>query len=190
MEKPTRVKERIVAATIELIAESKGDVATISTRAIAERAHVGVSMINYHFQTKERLMEICVEQIIGNEITSFRPGTPASEQTPVGRARHVAKLVADFLFDNPAVSRISILSDVSAPKDNDNTMRSVSSMASIIEGLPLTERERHIAAFAIVSAMQALFLRPELFGIDMQDKRQRNEVLDFLIGNMLETGRT
>jgi AcrR family transcriptional regulator len=181
VKKSIEVKERIIAATIELISESAGDVADINTRSIAEKAEVGVGMINYHFQTKERLIEICVERIIGDEISAFKPTGVKAAHTPVSRAKHTAKQVADFLFSNRAVSRISILSDMKNPKDADNTMRSVLGLESTIKELNLPEQERQLMAFALVSTMQALFLRPELFGMNMHSKEERDKTLDTLI---------
>lgn len=181
MGNPHEVKERIIEATIALINESEGDVTRINTRTITEQAGVGLGMINYHFQTKERLFEICVERIIENQISTFRPETPHSPQTPRENARNTAKQVADFLFSNQAVSRISILSDFKTPQEFDNTMKSVRGLENALAGLAVDEQERHLMAFTLISTMQTLFLRPELFGIDMRNKSQRDEVLDLLV---------
>jgi len=181
--KATNTKERIIAATIGLINESDGDIASISTRTIAERAEVGVGMVNYHFQTKDRLIEICVERIIGDVISEFRPEILASQQSPAERVGFTARLVADFLYDNEAMSRISILSDLQHPKDDDNTMLSVRGIEYTIGDTALGEvgSERRLAAFALVSVMQALFLRPHALGLDMRDKQQRDELLNQLV---------
>ena len=180
MTRSDQVKEKIIEATIGLINESEGDVAHIGTRAIAERAGVGLGMVNYHFQTKERLVEICVERIIGDVIGAFRPEIPSASLSPSEKAGLTAKQVADFLFDNPAVSRISILSDLKNPKVLDNTIRSVMGLESTLSSLDSSEEERHITAFALVSAIQALFLRQELFGLDMKTKEQRDKTIDVL----------
>ncbi len=181
MTRSDQVKEKIIEATIDLINASEGDVAHIGTRAIAERAGVGLGMINYHFQTKEHLIEICVERIIGDVIGAFRPEIPSDSLSPSEKAGLTAKQVADFLFDNPAVSRISILSDLKNPKALDNTIRSVMGLESTIASMDIPEKECHIMAFALVSAMQALFLRQELFGLDMKTKEQRDKTIDMLV---------
>ena len=188
MKKVDGAKEKIIEAAVGLINESEGDAADINTRAIAERAGVGVGLINYHFQTKENLLEICVERIIGEVIAAFNPPYPPAAP-PLTRAKSTAKLVFDFLVDHPAVSRISILSDLKNPQPMDNTMRSAMGIQYIMGGLDLPERERSILAFALVSAMQALFLRREqsgaLFGYDINRKEQRDGVLDLLVENLL-----
>ncbi|MCL1964309.1 MAG: TetR/AcrR family transcriptional regulator [Firmicutes bacterium] len=180
------VKEKIIEATMGLIAESAGDIADISTRTIAERTHIGTGLINYHFQTKENLIEICVERMIGKVIAAFTPSTP--EQTPTARLKSTAKQVFDFLVDNPAVSRISILSDHKNPKKSDSTMKSAMGMNKVLGKLEISEKEQFVLAFALTSAMQAMFLRKdqsgELFGYDMNVKEQRDKVLGLLIDTM------
>lgn len=68
MKKSDNVKEAIIAATIDLIVNSDGNIDEITTRIIAYKANTSVGLINYHYQTKDNLIEICVQQIIGNVI--------------------------------------------------------------------------------------------------------------------------
>ena len=186
MKKSEEVKEKIIEVTISLIHESAGDVAEINTRAIAEKAHVGIGLINYHFQTKENLIEICVERMIGKVISVFAPSAP--ELTPTARLKHSVKLVFDFFIANPAVTRISILSDCKNPKQDDNTMKSVMGICKGSDDFKIPENKRFIFAFTLVSVMQAMFLRKdqsnEYFGYDLNIKKQRDEVLDLLIDNI------
>ena len=190
MKKQSEVKEKIIQAATGLISESEGNVADISTRAIAERAGVGIGLINYHFQTKDHLIEICVERIIENEISSFRPEIPATGQSPVKKLKIIAQQVADFLTANPAVSRISILSDHRNPQLTDNTMKSVMGAKSVINDLSLPVEKQTLLAFVLISAMQALFLRKDqsrdLFGYDINIKKERDEVLDLVIEALFE----
>lgn len=190
MKRSDEVRERIIAATTRLIVNSDGDVMDINTRAIAQEAQVGVGLINYHFQTKENLIEICVERMINKVIAAFDP--LLQEQDPVARLGHTAQLVFDFLVENPAVSKISMLSDHSKPKVDDNTMRSTLGMDRVLGEVEGSGSVRMLLTFALVSTMQALFLRREqsgeLFGYDIRDKAQRDEVLELLV-NALFGGR-
>ncbi|HHW94362.1 MAG TPA: TetR/AcrR family transcriptional regulator [Mogibacterium sp.] len=58
------VKESIIDATTELIRESNGNPNQVTIRNIAHRADVSIGLINYHFESKKILIEICVERII------------------------------------------------------------------------------------------------------------------------------
>lgn len=188
MKKSEAVKERIIEAAIALIKESQGDSEEVNTRAIAERAGVGTGLINYHFQTKEHLIEICVERIIGNVITDFNPPLQQDKQKPTERLKYLMQLVADFLMKNPAISRVSILSDCKFPRTDDNTIKSITGADHVTDGLNISAQEKKILTFALIASLQALFLRKEqsndLFGYDMNIKEQRDAVLNLLIGRL------
>lgn len=53
MKTKTEGKERIIAATMEIINENEGKTAQITTRLIAEKVDVGIGLINYHFRQKK-----------------------------------------------------------------------------------------------------------------------------------------
>lgn len=55
-------RERIVLATVEAL-EAEG-MAALTIRGIAERAGVNVAAVNYHFGSKERLLEAVMEQTL------------------------------------------------------------------------------------------------------------------------------
>jgi len=186
MKKSQEVKEKIIEATICLISESDGNLATINTRAIADKAQVGIGLINYHFQTKENLIEICVERMIGRYIFKISPSV--LEQAPVSRLKHTAKRVFDLLMDNPAISRIFILSDQKNPKIDDNTVKSALGICKVLGDVGIPKDERFVLSFALISIIQTLFLRKdqsgELFGHDINVKKQRDDVLNMLIDTM------
>jgi AcrR family transcriptional regulator len=184
MKEAVEAKEKIMLAAAQLMEESGGNPDTVTTRAIAEKAGVGIGLINYHFQTKENLIELCVQQIIGNVIYQFKPDgiehLKGSELLSV-----VVKMVADFLTENPSVSRISILGDFKLPKSMDNTMKTVKGFCSSLIECDLSEQEKNLLAFTITSVLQAMFLRKEiskeLFGFDFNNKSERDSFIDFLI---------
>jgi AcrR family transcriptional regulator len=186
MKKSEDVKERIIKAATSLIAKSEGNVSDINTRAIAEKAGVGVGLINYHFQTKDNLIEICVERMIGEAIAAFEPDTQAL--SPAARVKHSVKLVMDFLIENSAVARISMLTDYRAPKPDDSTIKSAMNANATLGNIGLPDNERFLLAFVLTSAMQSLFLRKDqsnaVFGYDINIKEQRDKVIDLLVNSI------
>jgi AcrR family transcriptional regulator len=186
MKKSNEVKERIIEATIALITEGSGDVAEVNTRAIAEKAGVGIGLINYHFQTKEHLVEICVGRIIGNVIASFAPSE--KKRKPLDQLKCSAKAVFDFLLYNPAISRVSILSDFKNPQPQSNTMKSVAGIRQNLNSVDMSDQDRLVLSFAFASFMQVLFLYREsskdFYGYDITVKEQRDKVLDLLVDNL------
>ena len=65
------VKEKIIETAITLIKNSDGLVENITIREIAQKADVAVGLINYHFGSKSRLIETCVQRIISNVMKTF-----------------------------------------------------------------------------------------------------------------------
>lgn len=182
----TDAKKAILDATIQLIQESAGNTEALTIRAIAERGNVGVGLINYHFQTKENLIEMSVQKIIGEVISKFRPDTKEN-LSHLEQLKSVVKSVADFLAMQSSVSQISILGDYKTPKASDNTMQTVKGFSlSLQDTRP--EKESTLQLFMLTSVLQAVFLRrdlsKELFGYDYNDKTQRDKLIDAVMDHM------
>ncbi len=181
--KSEKTKERIIQQTIALILETNGDTENISIRKIAERAGIGVGLVNHYFQSKEKLLEVCVQTIIAGVIQSFRPASGES-QNPLEITKHVAKQVMDFLMDNRQISRVSILGDFKSPGVMDNTMKTVTGFGRRLSDGQMTDEDRE-RAFIITAALQGAFLRKDILmdclGIDFYDKTQRDSFIDRLI---------
>ena len=73
MKNSTEVKEIIIKSTIELIEQSNGDIKKITSRSIAEKSGIALGLINYHFESKENLIALCVQRIINNVLMNFAP---------------------------------------------------------------------------------------------------------------------
>ncbi|MCL2844869.1 MAG: TetR/AcrR family transcriptional regulator [Chitinivibrionia bacterium] len=98
-------KERIIAATIELIKKSVENTTNISTRSITQKVGISVAVVNYHFQNKERLFDICLERMLCDVLKTFN----LSEHNHLDMQKHKLKTVFDFLSKYSAVARISTL---------------------------------------------------------------------------------
>lgn len=181
--KAEETKEKIIEKTIELIRESNGLKENITIRKIAEKAKVGVGLINHHFGTKENLIEECVQRIIGGVISAFRPILKEDEDH-IGITKCVAKQVMDFLMDNPEISKISIIGDLKQPKERDNTMGTVRGFSSRLSGGNM-QSFPSINSFMITAVMQVAFLRKDVLlqtlGVDFYDKVQRDAFIDDII---------
>ena len=189
MSKSVKVKEKIIEATMNLISESNGNIEEISIRLIAEKVNIGIGLINYHFQTKEKLIEVSVDRIIRNVINAFRPEIPPTLSTPIDKLKFKVKMVFDFYVNYPAVSRISILSDMTNPLDEDNTIKGLLDCSQTADGLLIPEKQRFLLCFTLISVMQTLFLRKDsckkLFAFDMNNKKERDKSIDLIINNLL-----
>lgn len=180
------VRERIIAATSDLIRLAGGDLTDVSLRQIARKAGVALGLINYHFQSKERLVEECVQRIIGGIINAFQPGSAASDN-PFSCLSGVATEVMDYLLAHPAMARVSILGDMANPKVTDNTMKTVAGF-SRLPGMP----GEKMSLFCFTATLQAAFLRRELgtecYGYDLDNKDQRAAFIRDLAALALAAG--
>ena len=115
MKDKEKVKEAIINATTELIEQSGGEIKNITARSIADKSGVALGLINYHFESKENLIAICVQRIINKVLMSFAPDKKDYSEpdglTDKQRLTVFAQQTFDFLFDNYAIIKISILSD-------------------------------------------------------------------------------
>lgn len=187
MEKSELAKEKIIVVTIDLIQKANGEIHKITTRTIAKEAGVGIGLINYHFESKNKLIEICVQRIISDVIKSFKPEVN-DELSSINRLKKVTKMVASFLIENPSVSKISILGDMNAPKAVDNTMKTVNGFLFSMEDYDISKEEKMLLSFALTSILQAAFLRKdtmkESFGLDFNNKKEREIFIDFMIDRL------
>ncbi|MGI6359612.1 MAG: TetR/AcrR family transcriptional regulator [Acholeplasmatales bacterium] len=145
------IKERIITTTTSLIKESDGFIENVTLRKIAKNADVAVGLINYHFKSKENLIEICVERIIKDVMYAFSSenNEPISSFT-LG--------VFKFLLENHEISKISMLSDLSHPNIKSN---SSISYRAILRSLPKDNLNK-IKAFMFLSTLQSAFLTREI----------------------------
>jgi len=187
-QKDLATKERIVAATISLITEYK-NVSEIPISSIAERAGVGIGLINYHFQTKDNLINQCVQQVIGELYGSFAEisGELAHLQ-PVEKLKSLIKIITAFMIKNPELSRISTLTDLTRGKENDNSdhiMRAYYPLIREAFGGTKNEKEQKVILQVLVSTIQVAFLRravnEQVSGFNFFDEEQRNEFIDILV---------
>jgi AcrR family transcriptional regulator len=166
MQSHSDIKEKIISATIALINRSDGLVENITVREIAQKADVAVGLINYHFGSKKNLIEICVQRIISHVMETFSETADSADKEDAAdnNKSDMASFTASvftFLKNNPEISKISMLSDLSRPNIKSNS--SVSCRA-IFKAIPDTETEdiRKIKAFMLLSAIQSAFLNRQI----------------------------
>ncbi len=173
-------RERILRAATALIEEKGEQVDEITVREICKRADVGLGLVNYHFGSKEKLIEMCVERMVNGIVDRFRA---IEEKTggpgPLEKLDYLGNMTWTFLFEHYAVSRISILSDMNAPKEDDNTHRTYSAYLPLVSACLPDEDEVSVKrkTFCLISTMQQLFLRHkvllQMYGIDLTNSEQR-----------------
>lgn len=186
------VKEKIIDATTELIGECYS-IESVTVRDIATKAGVGVGLINYHFQTKENLINQCVQKTIGNTINNFDKLYQSLTMEPVDKLRFLTKKMCQFLDSNRGVSRISILSDLVAGNCLDNTSQTIKAYFPVmreIYGQKKSDQDLYLLTYMLIATLQLAFVRRDVFmqsaEVDFCDVEQRDCLIDRIIDMIIK----
>lgn len=177
------IKEKLIETTIELIKENKGNSDFVTIREIAKKAEVGVGLINYHFQSKKNLIELCVQKIINSVIEKSKPDM--DKLTFLEKVKTCVKIPIDFLMENPEISKISILNDFEKGQQDDNTFKTLTKYYYYISNLDFGEDNFFKTVF-LIHGLQGIFLRWDLYKdkFDFSNKTERDNLINSLIDNL------
>lgn len=185
----SNAKEKIIAAATELINESSGNISDITARSIAQKANIGLGLINYHFGSKDALIEECVQRIINNVVFSFKPKL-LNMETSKERLTACAGQVFAFLFDNPSVSRISILGDMKAYGQGTNTSNTQQGFMRML-GDEIDSDKKELLTFTLTGAMQTAFLSSfegkPILKYDFSKAEERDKYISDLVNLLFES---
>lgn len=175
-------KESIIKATIALIEEKGENIDAITMREICKKAEVGLGLINYYFENKDKLIAICVEKIINGIVDKF---TAIREQTkdcaPYEKLDHLGYMTLNFLFDHYAIAKISMMIDMRTPKENDNTHRTYLAFLPLVAACrPDWDSDKiKRVTYCLITTMQQAFLRHEIilatYGVDLKNPEERKK---------------
>jgi AcrR family transcriptional regulator len=178
-----KIKEKLLAVTMKLIKEKKGNINDITIREIAKRAKTGVGLINYHFQSKENLINLCVQKIVSGVITESKPDM--GKLSPMEKLKTSVKIPIDFLMTNPDISKISILGDFTQGQQNDNTFQTLARYYQYASSVDAGEDTFFKTVF-LIHGLQGIFLRKDLYKdtFDFSNKTERDKLIDTLVENI------
>lgn len=173
-------KQSIIQATIELIEEKGENIDAITMREICKRAKVGLGLINYYFENKDNLIDICVEKIINGIVDKF---ATIREQTkdcsPYEKLERLGNMTLTFLFEHYAVAKISIMTDMRTPKEKDNTHRTYLAFLPLVADCCPDWNSDKVkrVTYCLITAMQQAFLRHEIIllsqGVNLKNAEER-----------------
>ena len=127
-------RERILEATIALLRNSH-DIASLTVRAIAEKAAVGVGLVNYHFGDKNGLVREAVRAFIGREVIKGYGDRRVEGSSMAEKVEGLLRGPMDFLAEYPLLSRISVLFDLSSPGAEDNSEASFRELSTALRSI-------------------------------------------------------
>lgn len=180
------VKEKIIEVTTSLIEAQDGDINKVTARMIAEKADIGLGLINYHFGSKENLITICVQRIIEKVVAGF--SMKETYSTDKERLTACATYVFEFLFEHPAISRISILNDLQNYHVDNNSIHTQKGFQTQLKQ-EVSDSDKPLLTFVLTAAMQVAFLASpvskDLLGYDFNKKEDRATYIKKLVSMLL-----
>lgn len=187
------IKEIIIKATTELINQADGDIKTITARSIADRSGVALGLINYHFQSKDNLIAVCVQKIINNVLMSFAPNkidyTKDDGLTDKERLISFAQQTFDYLYENYPIIKISILTDFKDYQSRSNSVLTQMGFQFALRG-DISKRKKQLIAFLLASVMQTAFLSGEnsqiITGYNLMEKTERDQFIIDTVSILME----
>lgn len=186
-EKLNITKEKLINAAAELMNEC-ADGSEVTSRAIAERAGVRLSMINYCFGSREALL---FETFSRNEkLYKNDPRIKSivfSELSPKEKLRKLHYAAAEFLIKDYKFTK-AVTGYVLLHRDLTKEPSSLPFIKAHF-GSRKTEEECRVIAYELSSMMQLAIYRiddfSEFSGIDLQDRDQLHRFIDMRIDMLL-----
>ncbi len=180
-------RQRILEAVIGLLSEVD-DSTQITIREIAKRAGVGIGLINYHFQSRENLIQQAVASLTGDLADQWETMLDHSIADPVERLKSLLNVNATVAMQNAKYARILIQhelleGDFSVPLVIVPVLREIFGQAK-------TEQELRSLAFLLVTGLQVAFIRQQAFrrftGVNPANDAQRTDWIDQMVDQLIK----
>lgn len=179
-EKKQAARARILEAALVILHEKKTP-ETVTIRDIAEKADVGIGLINYHFKSKDSMLM----EAIGSEMEKVAFTWKSMVENGEGDPRLNLCQMLVQLSDMGAEQMylLKIAAHFELLEGAVNTPNFIVPYVKSITGLDTSAAK--LVSFALISALQSAVLRQEAFknysGYDIEDKKQRDELVFKLV---------
>ncbi|HAO61873.1 MAG TPA: TetR/AcrR family transcriptional regulator [Erysipelotrichaceae bacterium] len=187
----SEARERIIQATIDLLNEG-AEVDFITVRVVAQRANVGVGLINYHFHTRDNLLSIAIGSLMAKMAIEMREEQSVSDGSPTNRIRKMLKTLYTFGEKHEKLIQFLLTHGI-INGDMDGALYLVPILKEIF-GTQKDEIQLRIIALQILLPIQVASINPSSFhhftGIDLHNIKQRDNYIDTLIDNLLNDQNT
>lgn len=190
-DKDLETRNKILKYTLELVQNEK-DFSKITVRRIIAGAGVSLSAVNYHFGSKEKLINEVISTPIRKFLSSQADPYADYKDDAIKKLKELVKLPARYLAENPNISRISILNDMMYPIENDLTEQTINFLIPAFKDAFPGRKEEEIKQelWNLISVLQTAFLRHHSFckltGVDFFNGKERNKFLEDYIDMLIK----
>lgn len=179
-------RNRIIKAAIEMLNEVT-DVDKITVRQVAERANVGIGLINYHFKSKDNLLSIAIAEIMAKIATGFSISGNYSDLQPIPKIKTMLKELYSFAERHEKLLQFTLAHGI-VNGDMQTPLFLVPVLREIF-GDSKDEIQLRIIALQILLPIQVTAICPSAFnfysGVDLHNEVQRNNFIDTLVDNLV-----
>ncbi|SMP72156.1 TetR/AcrR family transcriptional regulator [Anoxynatronum buryatiense] len=183
----TDARNNIIKVVVAMLAEGK-DVEKITVRQVAERANVGMGLINYHFNSKNALLGIAVADYMATMAADFATPGEYSGSEPSEKLKIMLTKLYSFAEQHEKLIKFTITQNLL-----DGEMQTPLFIVPLLGEIfadRLDPIQLRIIALQILLPIQVASINPSKFllysGIDLRDEQQRNHYIGTLVDNLLK----
>lgn len=170
------------------ILDEHNDAEKITVRQIAERAGVGIGLINYHFKSKDNLLCIAIGDMMSETIVSFTRDDVLKDLNPIDQLKTMLKELYLMAGENEKLIRFLLTREIM--NGNMQTPLALTPLLKEIFGNYKDDMQLRIIALQILYPIQVTAINPTNFhlysGIDLNDPEQRSNYIDVLVDNLIK----
>jgi AcrR family transcriptional regulator len=159
----------------------------ITIRRIAERAGIGVGLINYHFTSREKLMNEAISAKI-ESLAGVLENINEYKDDPLNYLKEMLINMSDSAMKNRRLNRISAEYDLLK-----GDFKICLYLLPILRKIFMhrrSETELRLIAFQIIVTTQSIYLRQDAFhmltGINIEIKGERDSLINSIVDNLIK----
>lgn len=183
-------REKLIQAAQTLLQEREGDPGRITAREITERAGVGLGSINYHFPSKDHLLNEAVVELINRTAEPWLTPAALPEEESLPAREQLERLLQDTARVAARFPRLARLPIGHTLREGSFSVQDliVPLLREIFpEGTP--DLKLKLTALQLITPMQFGFLHADglrsYAGVDIANPAQREQMIRTMIKNVL-----
>lgn len=181
-------KELIIKTVIQLLSEGS-QIEDITIRKIADRIGIGVGLINYHFKSKDYLLQEAIGRIMADMATGFS-SSETSPSSPSDTLKMMLKELYCLAGKYEKLLQYTLTQGL-VHGDLGAALYLVPVLKEIFHNQK-DEMQLRLLALQIILPLQVTAVCPSAFftysGINLYEEKARNDFIDILIGNLIPIG--
>lgn len=186
-------KDAIIDEAIAILEEKGDDPQKLTIRELAGRLGIGVGLVNYHFGSKEVLVNRCVKKMIMSIVEEFhKVRTSLAYMKPKEKLNYLCLMTFDYLYTKPNVSKVALIYDLGNTSNDDTTSELIDAYIPIVKDCKPSydDQKAYLIASRVIYIIEQSFLRTDVIrlrsGVDLSNSEERKEYLENLLKDMMK----